>query len=49
MFSLCMALLSVIKPDQMRFWILRGALHTGVVMHLLGGDTLEIYGRDGQT
>jgi len=49
LFSLCMALLSVIKPDQMRFWILRGALHTGVVMHLLGGDTLEIYGRDGQT
>lgn len=44
LFSLGIALLNVINPDRMRYWFLRAALHIGVVTHLLGARTIEIYG-----
>lgn len=43
-FSFGLALLHIINPDRMRYWLLRGALHLGVVSHLLGSRTIEIYG-----
>lgn len=48
LFSLSMAVIMILKPDRMRFWLLRCALHTGVIVHLLGGRTLEIYGKENQ-
>jgi len=49
LFSLFMALFTIINPDRMRFWLLRAALHIGVILHLIGSRTVEIYGKEGQT
>ncbi|MDB5492385.1 MAG: glycosyl transferase family [Micavibrio sp.] len=42
------ALFNIINPPRMRYWLLRGALHLGVVIHLAGGRTIEPYGGGAQ-
>lgn len=39
-----MAALTLFSPVRMRFWILRGALHLGVISRLLGKQELVQYG-----
>jgi succinoglycan biosynthesis protein ExoM len=43
-FCLAMALLNIFRLPRMIFWVLRGALHVGVIFHLLGKKELELYG-----
>jgi succinoglycan biosynthesis protein ExoM len=38
------ALLNVVNPDRMRYWLLRGTLHTGVVSRLFGKREIVQYG-----
>ncbi|MEQ1789308.1 MAG: glycosyltransferase family 2 protein [Rickettsiales bacterium] len=43
-FCLVVALVNIIRPVKMRFWLLRGALHTGVIARLLGKQEIIQYG-----
>ena len=42
-FCFAMAVLNAMQAERMRFWLLRGALHTGVASHLLGRKIIEPY------
>jgi succinoglycan biosynthesis protein ExoM len=44
LFCTVMAILTVFKGTHMRYWLLRGAVHAGVVSRLLGKRELEQYG-----
>ncbi len=45
LFSYVMALANAIKTERMHFWLLRGALHTGVASRLLGSKIIEPYAK----
>jgi len=38
------ALINIFRPDQMRYWLLRGTLHAGVVSRLFGKAEIVQYG-----
>ena len=40
-----MMLVTLLQPVRWRFWLLRGVVHAGVVMRLLGIGAIEQYGR----
>ena len=44
LYCFTLALANIVQPDRMRFWLLRGALHAGVVSRLLGKQEIEQYG-----
>ena len=48
-FCFAAALLNVFSPVRVRFWILRGALHAGVVSRLFGKREIEQYGQKVET
>ncbi len=43
-FCFAVALGNVLRPVRMRFWLLRGAVHLGVISRLMGKPVLEQYG-----
>ncbi len=43
-FCACIALLCIIDSTRFRFWVLRGAMHAGVMSRLLGKRELQLYG-----
>ena len=45
-FCFLMSLINIVRGWRMRFWLLRGALHLGVISRLLGGREKESYGSD---
>lgn len=43
-FCFIMALINFLRPVEMRFWLLRGALHVGVIARLFGKQEIVQYG-----
>ena len=48
-FSFIVAPFFILQKHRMNFWLFRGAMHAGVVSHLLGKATLIQYGHDEET
>ena len=43
-FCYALALPNILRGDRMRFWLLRGTVHLGVISRLLGNHELQQYG-----